>query len=61
MNKDFYTDYRCDACEKLLLKGVLVDSEIQVKCTRCKKMVTLKGDEKDEYICYTKQCPNRVK
>ncbi len=58
---ELYSDYRCADCKKLLLKGVLIDSEIQVKCSRCKKLVTLKGDEKSKYMCYVEQCPSRVK
>lgn len=59
MGKDWYQEYRCE-CGKLLFKGVLVDSEVEVKCKGCKKLVTLKGMEGNPLICHKEHCPNRV-
>lgn len=37
---DFLQSYRCPGCSKLLFKGVLVVSTIQVKCKKCGTLAT---------------------
>ncbi len=40
-------EYRCD-CGKLLFKGSLLVSVVEVKCRRCGKVLTFKGRKRDE-------------
>ncbi|MEK7520064.1 MAG: Com family DNA-binding transcriptional regulator [Patescibacteria group bacterium] len=54
-------EYRCTQCEKLLFKGILIDSEIEVKCKRCNAMNVFHGMPKEALICFKPECPNRVK
>ncbi len=56
-----YGEYRCKGCEKLLFKGVLVESEIEVKCKRCGKMNAFVGIPEDSLLCFVPNCANRVK
>lgn len=55
-----YGEYRCQGCDKLLFKGVLVGSEIEVKCKRCGKMNAFAGISEDSLLCFIPNCPNRV-
>lgn len=55
-----YDEYRCKGCEKLLFKGVLVGSEIEVKCKRCGKMNAFAGISEDSLLCFISPCPYRV-
>ncbi len=41
------SEYRCD-CGKLLFKGSLLVSVIEVKCKRCGEVLTFKGKKRDE-------------
>lgn len=54
-------EYRCTACNKLLFKGVLVDSTVEIKCKGCGNLVTFQGEEKNAFLCMKQHCPNRVK
>ncbi|WP_432735821.1 Com family DNA-binding transcriptional regulator [Maridesulfovibrio sp. FT414] len=36
-------EHRCPVCRRLLMKGKVI--EVQVKCPKCKKLVTLTGDK----------------
>lgn len=60
MSHSWYTEYRCPNDEKLLFKGALIDSEIEVKCPRCKEIVRIEGETKDRFICKKGECPSRV-
>ncbi|MFH0820450.1 MAG: Com family DNA-binding transcriptional regulator [Candidatus Peregrinibacteria bacterium] len=55
-----YLDYRCQSCHKLLFKGMLVDSEVEVKCKRCSEVNIFKGEPKSRYLCLKGECPNRI-
>lgn len=37
------TEHRCPVCRRLLLKGRIV--EVQIKCPKCKKLVTLNSNK----------------
>lgn len=54
-----YKEYRCNSCHKLLFKGVLVDSEVEVKCRGCGGLNTFHGISQERLLCYKEQCPNR--
>ncbi|MGB3988481.1 MAG: hypothetical protein WBK67_02185 [Minisyncoccales bacterium] len=41
------SEYRCD-CGKLLFKGALASSVVEVKCKRCGKIKVFKGEKRDE-------------
>ncbi len=60
MGKLYYQEYRCPHDNKLLFKGVLVDSEIQIKCRHCKNLIKIQGIDKEEMVCKKISCPNRV-
>jgi phage FluMu protein Com len=45
--KNSFIDYRCD-CNKLLFKGCLLFSSIEVKCKRCGKINLFQTGEKDK-------------
>ena len=53
-------EYRCPDCDKLLFKGLLIDSEVAIKCRRCRAIKTLKGEAADKFICYKYPCPHRI-
>ena len=55
-----YHEYRCPDCDKLLFKGLLVDSEIEINCKRCKGLKVVKGEPHDRYICLKENCVNRI-
>lgn len=55
-----YQEYRCSACKKLLFKGFLVESEIEIKCRSCHTLSTITSSARDEYLCMIKHCPNRI-
>lgn len=56
-----YNEYRCNECNKLLFKGVLVDSEVEVKCNRCNNLNNFIGEPLSEFTCLKGDCLNRVK
>ncbi len=55
-----YGEYRCKGCEKLLFKGILVESEIEVKCKRCGKINVFIGVPEESLLCFVSPCPYRV-
>lgn len=55
-----FHEYRCSTCDKLLFKGLLVDSEVEVKCRGCGTIVTFHGAQKEQLLCYKEHCANRV-
>lgn len=57
----FLREYRCTNCPKLLFKGVLVDSAVEIKCKGCGSLVTFTGENKNALLCLKQSCPNRVK
>lgn len=61
MNQAIYKEYRCPHDKKLLFKGLLISSSVEVKCRACKEIITVQGDEVDPYICKKIDCVNRVK
>jgi len=55
-----YKEYRCKNCEKLLFKGLLIESSIEIKCKRCKELNIFEGESKDALICMNAGCLNRI-
>lgn len=55
-----YQEYRCSHCHKLLLKGVLVEAQIEVMCKACKECTTIKKSTLNTLICMIENCPNRI-
>lgn len=55
-----YQNFRCSSCDKLLFKGILVDSGVEVKCRGCGAMNEFKGVSKDRLICFKPECSGRV-
>lgn len=53
-------EYRCPKCQKLLFKGLLVGSEIEIKCQRCREIQILQGESEEPLLCYKAECANRV-
>lgn len=60
MNHMCYKEYRCPNDKKLLFKGILISSSIEIKCRACKEFIKITGDVVDPYICKKESCPNRV-
>jgi phage FluMu protein Com len=56
-----YQEYRCMTCAKLLFKGILVDSEVEVKCRGCGNVSTFHGVAKEKLICFVEKCAGRRK
>jgi len=54
-----YKEYRCPSCNKLLFKGLLVDSEVEVKCRGCGNLTPFTGESKGKLLCYKEGCGNR--
>jgi phage FluMu protein Com len=54
-----FQSYRCPACAKLLFKGILVDSEVEVKCRGCGTLATFHGISQENMLCYKEVCPGR--
>ncbi|OGZ06770.1 MAG: hypothetical protein A3C93_02400 [Candidatus Lloydbacteria bacterium RIFCSPHIGHO2_02_FULL_54_17] len=54
-----YKEHRCPACNKLLFKGILVDSEVEVKCRGCGSLTSFHGEPKEKLLCFKENCPNR--
>lgn len=55
-----YKEFRCKNCKKLLFKGLLIESEIEIKCKRCKELNSFQGESKDLLICMKVECLNRM-
>ncbi len=47
------------ACKKLLFKGLLIESVVEIKCRSCQTMNTLESSRSDELICMVSPCPYR--
>lgn len=56
----FLKEYRCGSCNKLLFKGVLVGSKVEVKCRGCGDFAVFHGESKDKLLCYKENCANRI-
>lgn len=56
-----YQEYRCEKCKKLMFKGILVDSEVEIKCRACGEMSIFKGISQEKLLCFKENCPGRVK
>ena len=54
-----YKEYRCGTCNKLLFKGLLVDSEVEVKCRGCGNLHSFSGESKEKLLCFAGYCPHR--
>lgn len=59
-HNNLYKEFRCQSCNKLLFKGVLIESEIEVKCKRCDTISIFNGVSADSFICFVENCPGRV-
>lgn len=55
-----FKEYRCHGCQKLLFKGLLVESVIEVKCRNCHVMNTIESSKFDELLCAVYPCPHRI-
>ncbi len=55
-----YKEYRCHTCHKLLFKGILVESEIEIKCKHCHNLNTFESTQFNEMLCAIVPCPHRV-
>jgi phage FluMu protein Com len=53
-------EYRCHGCQKLLFKGVIVDSVIEIKCKTCHVLNAIEERSANEYLCGIVPCPHRV-
>ncbi|MFO0705109.1 MAG: hypothetical protein U0517_04105 [Candidatus Andersenbacteria bacterium] len=53
-------EYRCNSCRKLLFKGVLIDSAVEIKCKNCKMVTAFTGEPASKYVCLVYPCQNRV-
>lgn len=53
-------EYRCYGCQKLLFKGVVVESVIEIKCRACHEMNEIVEHSLNEYMCGVVPCPHRV-
>jgi len=56
----FYKEYRCPNDQKLLFKGILINSEVEVKCRLCKQLILIQGEAENKYICKKHDCPFRA-
>jgi phage FluMu protein Com len=56
-----YKEYRCPSCNKLLFKGLLVDSEVEVKCRGCGQLHSIIGESKEKLLCFKEDCTGRKK
>ncbi|MBI2415511.1 MAG: hypothetical protein HYV33_02485 [Candidatus Kerfeldbacteria bacterium] len=59
MQTPLYQEYRCPNDNKLLFRGLLIDSEIEIKCRNCKQLVVLNGTPSNAWLCLKKDCPHR--
>ncbi|MCX6780009.1 MAG: Com family DNA-binding transcriptional regulator [Candidatus Magasanikbacteria bacterium] len=54
-------EYRCTFCKKLLFKGLLIESVIEIKCRSCQTMNIVESSRAQEFICLVSPCPYRKK
>ena len=55
-----YKEYRCKKCRKLLIKGVILEGDIEIKCKQCHEMTIVIESSVEEYLCGILQCPGRI-
>lgn len=55
-----YKEFRCTSCHKLLFKGILVESTVEIKCRHCHSMNTIEESQFNEMLCAVVPCPHRV-
>jgi len=53
-------EYRCASCKKLLFKGVIAESIIEIKCKRCGEVNEIRGKSVNEFVCLVEHCSGRV-
>lgn len=53
-------EFRCHSCHHLLFKGLLVESEIEIKCKACSELNVFKSSQYNELLCAIPICPGRV-
>ncbi len=54
-----YEEFRCGTCKKLLFKGILVDSAVEVKCKKCGVTTKFNGADSQKLVCHVFPCPGR--
>lgn len=54
-----YKEYRCQFCKKLLFKGLLIESVVEIKCRSCQTLNTLESSQLDKFLCTVSPCPYR--
>ncbi len=53
-------EYRCQACKKLLFKGALVESVIELRCKHCHYTNIIESSAFNELLCAVYPCPHRL-
>lgn len=41
-------DYRCQHCNKLFFKAIILEAVIEIKCRSCKKISLIKNEENEK-------------
>lgn len=59
--KNLYREYRCKNDGKLLFKGIIVESEIEIKCKACHELNVIHGEDMKDLICLRSECLNRLR
>lgn len=57
---DHYQEYRCPNDDKLLFKGILIDSDVEIKCKGCRKIVQITGVPASSALCKQLDCAKRI-
>ena len=55
-----FKEYRCESCQKLFFKGILVEGTIELKCRHCHTVNTIQKSDFNELLCLISPCPHRV-
>lgn len=55
-----WKEYRCEKCHKLLFKGILIETDLEIKCKHCHELNQIKASQTNEYLCGILPCPNRI-
>lgn len=53
-------EYRCDQCQKLFFKGLLVEGTVEIKCKSCHSLNIIQASQFNELLCLIHPCPNRI-
>jgi phage FluMu protein Com len=53
-------EYRCTGCKKLLFKGALVESVVEIRCRNCHTINTVSSSTFNELLCAVFPCPHRI-